>query len=373
MADNNILGKCAQSTECLPPFKFGDISDRVELLRMVNDSRGYDIREMTRSKKIQKCESLELFHMPRMRSMTDQLRRFATQCAVETQIPDSLPPGSLADIYALDVVFVAIDFEGRIPENPPSEIGIATLDTRDLKSITTSSTSPSIEAIKSQRYAMNYKQKFPVSHHTFCFGHTQYIEPNSGRTRVSVLMESLFIQDKQPNFPTSNLYRNIVLVGHNFYAELDTMSSLGIRSEAFSHVVGILDTERIGRKFLEMNEYPGLNLLLRRFDCPYRYLHNAGNDATFTLRVLLLMAAKLGQSSAHSSLEMTRLARLKEIALAPFPDVQARPKVKPIVTNKEPKRRRDRVRKAWRREDPLTESGDYVEWVSMLSGLQLNE
>lgn len=369
MAQNISPRNSSPSIGALPPFKYGDISDPGELMRLVDDSRGYDVREKSRDKRIKRLEPPELFHLPRQALMADQLSHFATQYVIDPQTPESPPPGSLPDIYALDVVFVALDFEGPLPHKP-FEIGIATLDTRDLMSTGKSPSLLPAEIIKSRHFAMGYRRNRHKSHPKFLFGETEYLKPNSVNTRSSVLMESLFIRDEQPNHCAPNSFRNIVLVGHQLYIELDTMSSLGIRAEAFGHVVGMLDTEKVARNLLGLNAYPSLRDLLLTFYCPYSRLHNAGNDATFTLRILLMMAAKLGQMSALSSLENQRVARLEEIARAPLPSMVKEPPL--TVFHREPRIAWKRAHRAWKRENPLNGLEDPEDCFDMMRGLELD-
>lgn len=62
----------------------------------------------------------------------------------------------------------------------------------------------------------------------------------------------------------------------------------------------------------------GLRLghLLQELDCPFGYLHNAGNDANYTLRALLLLTVRGFQDmvSALTSAERSVLSDLKSIA-----------------------------------------------------------
>lgn len=130
-------------------------------------------------------------------------------------------------------------------------------------------------------------------------------------------------------------------MGHKFFAGLDCKSSLVLRAEVFCHVVSILDTVRTRHAVLEHNKYHlhSLRILLEQLNDPYSCLYNARDDATFTLRVLLLSTAKCGQTAVVDGVGKTRLARLEESALTPLPNVRP---LKPIVGNEKSKARRVR-------------------------------
>lgn len=370
MAENIFPQERPFDRGTLPPFKHDDISETREL-------RGYDSREMVRRKKIAQSESPNLFYMPCGPQMFDQFCRFASQYVVgrQTPRPDSPPdsrydsgsdsasdslPASLPDIYALDVVFVAVNIGGNMinPKRnryPPSDIGIAVLDTRDLRSATTFSTSPPEDIIKTQHFTTKPQLRRSKFYNSCHFGKTEHVRRDGVKNRSSVLLDSLFIGDDQPDSP--NLFRNIVLVGHDLYRGLDGMSSLGIRAEAFSQVVGLLDTQRIGRVFLEIKEDkdPSLRLLLEELQCPDSTFYNAGNRANFALKALLLMAANFGQRLAGSSVERKRVAILKEIALTP---VQ---KARLPRSGVQEKRKQ------------LKDQGIFVDWADVLSRLNLDD
>lgn len=82
--------------------------------------------------------------------------------------------------------------------------------------------------------------------------------------------------------------RNIVLVGHGFRGDLAALKALGFDFQR-SSIIAVFDTYRLAQ---EMGKQLSLGKLLTEMDCPYSRLHNAGNDANFTLRALILLAIK---------------------------------------------------------------------------------
>ncbi|KUJ08111.1 uncharacterized protein LY89DRAFT_349939 [Mollisia scopiformis] len=123
--------------------------------------------------------------------------------------------------------------------------------------------------------------------------------------------------------------RNIVLVGHGF-GGLTALSSLGFDFQ--TSVIGILDTANLSFE-LEMDRST-LGRLLGELECPKSSakLHNAGNDANFTLRALILLAIKGYEQQRLRTLmvgdeQVSRVLSLRSIAMTPLPGVR-KPKEK---------------------------------------------
>jgi hypothetical protein len=122
--------------------------------------------------------------------------------------------------------------------------------------------------------------------------------------------------------------RDIVLVGHGFSGDLDALSSLEFDLE--TSIIGILDTANITYE-LEM-DHSTLGRLLGELECPKSSarLHNAGNDANFTLRALILLPIKGYGDWNLNTLNVeeeaiSRIETLRAIAMSPLPGVK-RPK-----------------------------------------------
>jgi hypothetical protein len=104
--------------------------------------------------------------------------------------------------------------------------------------------------------------------------------------------------------------RQIVLVGRGIQQDLLVLTALGIGIELdfVAPRVHYLDTTCIAQKVLRGGS--ALWQLLERLNCPNRYLHNASNDANFTLRALLLLIARGCQAEILSEAEQAMISRL---------------------------------------------------------------
>lgn len=178
---------------------------------------------------------------------------------------------------AADLVFVAIDFEGRPKVDKPyadfSAFGTANLDTRD---IIGQQTSLSQQSIKCEHYRLRQRTLGG-----FLFGQTTRIDRAQLRSAV---LDSLRILDPSMASP-----RRVVLVGHGItHSESGLLELLDISLEnSLPNVVGIVDTERLSKTL--QNCTGSLGQLLKRLQVsfPQRSLHCAGNDACFALKAMI--------------------------------------------------------------------------------------
>ncbi|RYO76321.1 hypothetical protein DL766_008822 [Monosporascus sp. MC13-8B] len=105
--------------------------------------------------------------------------------------------------------------------------------------------------------------------------------------------------------------RNIVLVGHDIRHDIIALENLKWTFK--NSVIAILGTYRMSGQVLP---WVSLTLveLLNELGCPSTGLHCAGNDAYFTLRALLCLAAKRCRNEAAN---LQNLAVLQRIATSP--------------------------------------------------------
>lgn len=172
-----------------------------------------------------------------------------------------------------DTVFIAVDFEcteNFARENRQCQAGIAILDTRDFGS---SSQSPHISTFNfttgSDSYYNRCKKKF-------LFGETIRIQKEDFHQNIEALISR---------------ERKNILVGHDIRGDLKVLKILNFDLE--TSIIGICDTQRLAITQGKPKHTPArLRDILRDLKCPYRNLHNAGNDAHFTLRALFLLAIR---------------------------------------------------------------------------------
>jgi hypothetical protein len=190
-------------------------------------------------------------------------------------------------------VFIAIDFENipniqkDLSQNLESEVGVAVLDTEDFPSRS------SAELISTYNFASGSSKYQERARKRFLFGKSVAI------TQKDLLksIESLVSRGRQ-----------VVFVGHDIKNDLRALDRLGFDFSKFT--ITTLDTQAIS------GDSPSLSRLLLTLGCPFIKPHCGGNNANFTLKALLLLAAR--DCVTQPGIER-RLATVKRIALSPPP------------------------------------------------------
>jgi len=178
---------------------------------------------------------------------------------------------------SVDPVFVAIDFErpqfiinhfqhGCLN----TQVGLAILDTR----------------------CLNSTSKTKLTTFNFITGEDTYFEESAPiyhwGTAGNIPVTSMLLKIKHSLHVYRN--RNIILVGHGFSNDLAALKALGFDFQEHL-IIAKLDTYLLARD-LQMGHLTLKNLLME-LNCPCNLkFHNAGNDANFTLRALLLLGIK---------------------------------------------------------------------------------
>lgn len=135
------------------------------------------------------------------------------------------------------------------------------------------------------------------------FSETQQISRKQVRSTIT---QNLRIRDQLSN-PTNTTLRNIALVGHSIGEDLRILRLLGIDISKTAPILTIIDTHTISRYIFppfhpNSRPEPGQNFslagVLGELGCrpPTSEFHNAGNDATYSLYAMLLLAIKSGTS-----------------------------------------------------------------------------
>ncbi|KAI9740754.1 MAG: hypothetical protein M1818_004719 [Claussenomyces sp. TS43310] len=215
------------------------------------------------------------------------------------------------------VIFICVDIEAYERNHSlVTEIGIATLDTADI-----TLTAPG-------RDGQNWKQAINARHFRikeyghlrnkdfvqgcaehFQFGSSEWVSigdtphtmaecfKNPHLEAIRGPMPEVAIEDdvtlelrNQPKRSTAK--RNIVLVGHDLGNDIDYLKGLGFDIHNLSNIHGLLDTATMYRALRKESQSRNLASILADLNIPGWYLHNAGNDAVYTLQAMLGIALK---------------------------------------------------------------------------------
>lgn len=230
---------------------------------------------------------------------------------------DSAPGSNVA----VDPVFIAIDLEAyERDQSKITEVGLAMLDSRHLAACPPESSHVSswLKKIRSRHFIIKqYKNLLNRKHvkgcpMNFLFGESQFIS----RFDANKILKQIFtIKDSAPpSNPDEKKTRPVILVGHDIQGDIVYLRKLGFSIDR-TEIINVTDTQKIARSIT----LPiGLSKLSSALGQNPLYLHNAGNDATYTMQSLLLMALYGHELPEPDSLKLARddVLRREKVELA---------------------------------------------------------
>ena len=206
-----------------------------------------------------------------------------------------------------DAVFVCIDCEAfEDDQQKITEIGIAALDTRDLLDV------PSGEKAEDWLTKIRYAHYRPIEHmklvnrrfvqgceDRFGFGTTCWINLADAQKVLQRVFLDPTRLDEAASFDADvvDCRRNIIVIGHSMRGDKEYLSQVGFSIADVANVVRIMDTQTLagGTKKHRI----GLHRLMLNLGLQPVNLHNAGNDAGYTLQALILMAFQDSKIPGH--------------------------------------------------------------------------
>ena len=239
------------------------------------------------------------------------------------------PSRPAPNVFENEVIFVSIDVESfERNHSLVTEIGISTLDTRDI-----SQSPPGEDAalwiskirsrhvrIKGREYLVN-RDFVRGDPDAFKFGESEFIEISDAGALVDAAFD---VSDPQSLHTDVQANRVIVMVGHDVDNDINYLKLVGskifkeemsntnlalpnwgedsstetIEQEKRKRIIEALDTGVLYRILFtkaedsDSRQTPGLGKVLAKLDIVPWSLHNAGNDARYTLEAALHMAVR---------------------------------------------------------------------------------
>ncbi|KAM0698982.1 hypothetical protein Q7P36_001026 [Cladosporium allicinum] len=196
-----------------------------------------------------------------------------------------------------DVFFVCVDCEAfEHDQTKITEIGISILDSRSIKDVDPGNDGKPwfdlmkhvhLRPIEYKKYVnKNFIKGCPDA---FNFGTTDMIRlEDAGRimTRIFSNPTRIFEACDLTN-EIADVEPTIMLVGHALSNDTEYMRRLKFTPK---HVSGQIDTQKLAR--ISKKQPPGLTKLLAALSIDAKNLHNAGNDAAYTLQALVGVAVQ---------------------------------------------------------------------------------
>jgi hypothetical protein len=193
-----------------------------------------------------------------------------------------------------NVILVAIDLEAFWREQSRiTEIGLAILDTQDIHSGW-----PGREPFGKNWHKLIKSRHIRPTEHL----HLHNLQINGGdpddfrfgtsEKHPSTMLTTLLSEVFSPKDERGNL-RSIVLVGHDIGADIKYLEYIDFDPYCNGNVIDTIDTQRMYHSTLGgavNSRNAGLSKVLNRMEIMGPSLHNAGNDATYTLQAMIAMA-----------------------------------------------------------------------------------
>jgi hypothetical protein len=216
-------------------------------------------------------------------------------------------------IFDRDAILIAIDVEWY--ERNPSwitEVGLATLDTRDLIDISPGKNGQNWRQLIRPRH-IRVKEYLSVINEQFIQGCPDRFEFGISeivaRSDVAEVLSSCFKHpysgpeevgerssghDKRSTNEFQNLEsRNIVLVGHGIHGDINALAKIGFYCQQNIHNrINSVDTTQLYQKYSGENNPRSVQHIAAQFGITPWNVHNAGNDAVYTMQMLLAITVK---------------------------------------------------------------------------------
>jgi hypothetical protein len=207
--------------------------------------------------------------------------------------------------FEKNIVFVAIDIEAyERNNNLITEVGIAMLDVQDLRHRSPGDHGKGwfskIQArhlrIKDNSWAVN--REFVVGCPTlFDFGESEFVEEKHIVNVIRPMIEQK-VSASTPSQQGGQLEeRSVVLVFHDPAADIAYLDQLGYDIYGASNIVEIVDTRTLHQHLRRRPNPAKLESVLADLGIQCHNLHNAGNDAVYTLQAMLAIAIQQRLSS----------------------------------------------------------------------------
>ena len=187
------------------------------------------------------------------------------------------------------VILISVDVEAfEFNQKLVTEIGISTLDTLDLLGLQPGAKGINWAAkVRSRHFRIReHSHRINKVHVEGCadkfdFGQSEWI---SKQDVVSVL-KGCFSPSRSPY---SNGTCKVVLVGHDIAADMNYLNELGF--DVARMISDCIDTSDLYKASRRDGRQSALSTLLLEYGIAAKHLHNAGNDANYTLRVMVAIA-----------------------------------------------------------------------------------
>ncbi|KAM0334295.1 hypothetical protein ACHAQA_001318 [Verticillium albo-atrum] len=196
-----------------------------------------------------------------------------------------------------DVVFAAVDIEvAEESHGTVLEVGISILDTRDLvdtaPGVNGQNWHPLIKHYHLLVYETRFQRNYKYCHgcpDAFNFGtsETPYLADLGVRVRT-LLADPVATPASDPE----QRHRTLILVGHDIASDLSYLDHIDVNPGQLPGFLGCADTKDMHQAWRACPDGRNLGAICDDLEILTSNLHNAGNDAAYTLQAMLGLAVR---------------------------------------------------------------------------------
>lgn len=117
------------------------------------------------------------------------------------------------------------------------------------------------------------------------------------RLSESVIVPKVAVAEAILNIfePYTSQKRSVTFVGHDLGQDTRYMYKVGVDIEKLASSIDQVDTQRLHKAWKDLDQPRSLGRVLDDLGLEHQFLHNAGNDAMYTLRAMLAIAVVAGK------------------------------------------------------------------------------
>lgn len=246
-----------------------------------------------------------------------------------TQIPAINTAEAAPYSFESSVVFICVDVESYERDHSLiTEVGISTLDTLDLVDFPPGKDGENwMSKIRARHFRikehahLNNTEFINGCANRFEFGQSEFIGLAEAPAVVATCFRTPFsgtgayraddpsplraaVHNPQP--PSQPEKRNIILLGHDTNTDVRYLQALGYNPLNLSTLVETLDTVVLHRVYKRDAQPASLARILYEFDITGWHLHNAGNDAYYTMQAMIGIAVRDAANRGNPEVEKAR-------------------------------------------------------------------
>ncbi|KAM0286282.1 hypothetical protein ACHAQH_001012 [Verticillium albo-atrum] len=210
----------------------------------------------------------------------------------------------------MDVVFGAVDLEvAEESHGTILEVGISIFDTRDTLDIAPGVNAQKWRGLIQHHHLLVYETRFKRNHkychgcpEAFNFGTSETLRLAELATRVRALLAE---PTAAPASDPTRRNRTLILVGHDIASDLNYLHNINVNPGQLPGFLGCADTKDMHQTWRGCPSGRNLGAVCDDLEIFTRNLHNAGNDAAYTLQAMLGLAVRARVDEQQGGVENT--------------------------------------------------------------------